>query len=286
MNSKVSLAEAREYVAFLLEKEYGKAEAASAAKIAIEEFSGQTTIKNDIFIPLEMLGPFEQLCTRLRKQEPVQYILGKADFYGLKFNVDKAVLIPRQETEELVVLIRDELKKSELKNGRILDIGTGTGCIPITLQKQKSLENWYLQGWDISEEAIKVAESNNLLNETSVVFKKVDILDTINLPNETWDVIVSNPPYIPLGEKKLMPKRVLKHEPALALFVSGEDSLQFYKAITSFAKQHLKPGGLLFFECNEFNAQKVRSLVAAAGFEKVELIKDILDKDRIIKATM
>ncbi|MCB0661788.1 MAG: peptide chain release factor N(5)-glutamine methyltransferase [Saprospiraceae bacterium] len=281
MDSKISLQEAKEYVAFLLEKEYGKAEAGSVAKIAIEEFTGQPVIKPDLFLPLDKLGPFEQLCARLRKQEPVQYILGKADFYGLKFNVNNSVLIPRPETEELVVLIRDTIKKAGLENGTLLDIGTGTGCIPITLQKE--LPNWEMEAWDVSADALEVAIANNKELGTKVDFKKADILGN-TLPEGSWDVIVSNPPYIPYSEKKLMPKRVLKHEPELALFVKDDNPLQFYAAITAFAKERLKEKGWLFFECNEFNAEKVLKLVEDAGFKNGLLHKDMLDKNRMVSA--
>ncbi|MEZ4981778.1 MAG: hypothetical protein R2769_09370 [Saprospiraceae bacterium] len=136
MNSKISLTEATEYLIFLLEKEYGKAEARSVSRIAIEEFSGKKTFKEDDFLPLSQLGNFESMCARLRKHEPVQYILGQADFYGLKFNVDKNVLIPRQETEELVVWIMETIQNEGPKEGKLLDIGTGSGCIPITIAQK------------------------------------------------------------------------------------------------------------------------------------------------------
>jgi release factor glutamine methyltransferase len=284
MNSKISLTEATEYLIFLLEKEYGKAEARSVSRIAIEEFSGKKTFKEDDFLPLAQLGNFESMCARLRKHEPVQYILGQADFYGLKFNVDNNVLIPRQETEELVVWIAETIQNGGSKQGKLLDIGTGSGCIPITIAKK--IPNWEYCGWDISEGALEVAESNNRLNDTKVFFEKVDIFKPGNKEGLSFDIIVSNPPYISKSEAKLMPKRVLKHEPSIALFVEDPDTLLFYKTIANFAKKHLNPGGYLFFECNEFNAREVVAFLDANGFGEVSLKQDILEKDRMIRARM
>ena len=257
----------------------GLGEAKSIARIVFEDaFQLFDFQSNHPFIHQNKL---DEIQTRLLANEPVQYILGQADFYGLKFEVNPAVLIPRPETEELVYWI---LETISISNVPILDIRTGSGCIPITLKKK--LPNAAISGVDISEKALAVAKTNALKNQVAVNFAKIDILnkkDWAKLPK--FDIIVSNPPYIPFEEIKLMPPQVTDFEPNLALFVSNADPLIFYQTIAEFALEKLNQNGQLFFECNEFNAQKVVDLLRDLNFQKVDLQKDMEGKERMICAT-
>ena len=216
---------------------------------------------------------------RLQANEPLQYILGEADFYGLKFEVTPAVLIPRPETEELVFQILEAGKNKEGQKG--LDIGTGSGCIPISLKKNRP--DWSLTGMDISEEALQVARRNALKNQVEVNWIVQDVLD-----EEAWDklgrydFIVSNPPYIPLEEKKVMPRQVLDYEPALALFVENDNALVFYRKIHDLAIRSLSTGGSLFFELNEFNARAVQAMVDLRFFTEAVLLPDMQGKYRML----
>jgi len=255
-------------------------EAKSIARIVFEDafrlFDFQST---QPFLEIEKLQTIQE---RLVKNEPVQYILGQADFYGLKFKVSPAVLIPRPETEELVYWILESVQTPNLK---ILDIGTGSGCIPITLKKK--IPTAEIIGLDISSEALAIAEQNALLNQTEVAFQQMDILIEENwnaLPQ--FDIIVSNPPYIPYEEIGLMPKQVTDFEPNLALFVENDDALIFYSTIAQFAQQKLTPNGQLFFECNEFNAKEVVVILKKMGFSQVILEKDMEGKERMVKGMM
>ena len=217
---------------------------------------------------------------RLLKYEPWQYIVGEADFYELKFKVTPAVLIPRPETEELVYWINKTVKhRSDVS---ILDIGTGSGCIPITLKHK--LPNAEVFAVDISKEALKTAKFNAEKNNVQVNFKKIDILNKkARKKLADFDVIVSNPPYIPSQEKKLMRENVLKYEPHLALFVENENPTVFYHEIALFAKKHLKANGYLFFEINEFYGQAIIEMLIKEGFKNIEMEKDLAGKDRMIR---
>lgn len=219
---------------------------------------------------------------RLKKHEPLQYITGTAYFYGFEFKVNTSVLIPRPETEELVDWI---VKRHQDSRGalRILDIGTGSGCIAISLKKK--LVEAEMFGIDKSEEALALAKENAGLLDAQVFFEKVDILDTsARSALMRFDIIVSNPPYVtPVDREKMLPN-VTKHEPSMALFVE-DDPLQFYKEIIDFSADHLSPGGSLYFECNESNANEVTELLKANGFEDVELRKDMQGKDRMVRGT-
>jgi len=223
----------------------------------------------------------------LKKQKPIQHLLGKADFYKLKFIVNEHVLIPRPETEELVQLI---IKDFNLNNnspllGRgaggevFLDIGTGSGCIAITLKK--NIPQAIVKAIDVSEEALTVAKQNAELNNVNVNFFKQDILLPSSL-NEFFDVIVSNPPYVREQEKKQMDNNVLNYEPHLALFVPNDDPLIYYKAIANFASTHLKPQGKLYLEINEYLGVETQKLFQEKGFRDVVLVKDINGKNRIL----
>lgn len=226
----------------------------------------------------------DSVTKRLLTHEPFQYILGEEAFYGYNFIVNESVLIPRPETELLVEWIIESCsnKSDEFS---ILDIGTGSGCIPISLNKE--IDNAKVSACDISEKAIEVARLNNKNLKAEIDFFILDILDvskweTIN----KFDIIVSNPPYIPHREKALMEENVLKYEPDLALFVEDDNELIFYAKIIDFALSHLNENGLLFFECNEFNANDVVLLLKQKKFKNVEIKKDLSGKDRMILACL
>jgi release factor glutamine methyltransferase len=227
-----------------------------------------------------------QYTERLIQHEPVQYVLGETWFCGLKFYVDKNVLIPRPETEELVewagTEIRSLISDKEKPAIKILDIGTGSGCIPISLKnKYSNAEVW---ACDISEEALAVAKKNAEVLNTEIEFIQLDILD-----NKAWgqlpqfDIIVSNPPYIPEADKQTMDNNVLSHEPHIALFVPDNDVLKFYRAIALFGKTHLKKGGQLYFEIHENLGMLTTQLLQVEGYT-TEMKKDMQQKDRMIKS--
>ena len=212
---------------------------------------------------------------RLKTGEPIQYIMGKGPFYGRDFLVSPATLIPRNETEELVHMIIKENPKAGLK---ILDIGTGTGCIPISLAlEMKAPEVFAI---DISEDALKIAIQNAEALEAKVTFSICDILTQTPDVSEL-DILVSNPPYIPEREKNDMHRNVLDFEPGLALFVSNDDPLIFYKMIAEKGKHLLKPGGKLYFEINEKYGIEVAELMQSLGYSDVQVLKDLNGKERI-----
>ncbi|RKF03862.1 release factor glutamine methyltransferase [Tenacibaculum lutimaris] len=223
---------------------------------------------------------------RLKKEEPIQYILGKAEFYGYPFKVNENTLIPRPETEELVEWILNEVKELDLENNKqklsILDIGTGTGCIPISLKNE--LPNAKVSAIDVSEEALKIANENALLNEAEITFIHQDILQTESLPKQ-YDVIVSNPPYVRELEKIEIKNNVLENEPHLALFVDNDNPLIFYKKIADLAIKSLTKNGVLFFEINQYLGTETIEMLKRKGFTKVELRKDLFGNNRMIKAT-
>lgn len=214
--------------------------------------------------------------------KPVQHILGKADFYGEVFGVNKHTLIPRPETEELVHLILQDYKnKSAVK---VIDIGTGTGCIPVTLQKH--LTESHVWAVDISAEAIEVAKRNAVKLHQPVQFILADILEWEFMFSEPqgFDIVVSNPPYITPKEMQEMHANVLNHEPHTALFVEESAPLLFYDYITDFALYHLKPDGSLYFEINQYLSLETADLIRKKGFGDVEIFKDINGVDRMIRA--
>jgi release factor glutamine methyltransferase len=226
------------------------------------------------------LDEIDHIINRLIKGEPVQYLTGIAPFYGHFFNVNNDVLIPRPETEELVYTVEKYIKKGNLHTCNILDIGTGSGCIPITLSKLYPKAK--ITGIDISLGALKVARSNNKRLNTEVEFIALDILDSsIWGQLGDFDIIVSNPPYIPFKEKSVMESTVLEFEPHLALFVENNDALLFYKTILSFANASSKKASI-FLECNEFNAQEVAEIFS--NDYETAVISDLQGKDRIVQA--
>ena len=225
----------------------------------------------------EQLEELDHAVFRLLGHEPIQHVLGKVVFYGHAFIVNRHVLIPRQETEELVDLIRKEIKQ---ESPAILDIGTGSGIIPICLKLALPAAEVY--GWDVSKEVLETARENAERLGASVHFEKQDILKSI--PDERkYDLIVSNPPYVLESEKEEMSPNVLAFDPHLALFVPDNTPLLFYESITAFAGTHLKAGGKLYFEINERFGAEVAALMQVKGFSEVQVIKDLNGKDRMVR---
>ena len=221
----------------------------------------------------------------LKKGTPIQYILKEAYFYDLSFNVSNAVLIPRPETEELVDLIikQHQQKTSNNQTINILDIGTGSGCIPVTLKKH--LPQAKVFGIDISEKVLEVAKSNALKNNVEVEFLNLNILKQPIPHNSTFNIIVSNPPYVLNSEAKQMDTRVLEHEPHLALFVEDNDPIIFYKRIIDLCDKHLAEQGWLFFELNPMYAIDVKNYANASKiFNFTEILNDMSGKQRFLKA--
>ena len=224
---------------------------------------------------------FQKALKGLKKQLPIQHIIGETEFYGLLFRVNKNVLIPRPETEELVNwIIEEHTRSSTLK---ILDIGTGSGCIAISLAK--NLINAEVFALDVSSEALKTTKFNAEINNAAIQFIEADILTLSKLPN-TFDIIVSNPPYVRELEKEQMQQNVLANEPHLALFVKDENPLLFYNAIADFAKNHLIKNGNLYFEINQYLGKQTIKLLQSKSFKNIQLKKDIFGADRMIKATL
>ncbi|MGV6943517.1 peptide chain release factor N(5)-glutamine methyltransferase [Sphingobacterium kyonggiense] len=214
--------------------------------------------------------------------KPIQQIIGKAPFYGLIFNVTEDTLIPRPETEELVDLIIKE-QKSQNHTIQIIDIGTGSGCIAISLKK--NLSNSLVTAVDISPQALAIAKQNAVNNSTNVEFRCIDILEwEFVFQEEQFDVIVSNPPYITQNEANTMHQNVLRFEPHTALFVENDAPLLFYDYIASFALKHLKNEGALYFEINQYLSIETKDLLIKKGFTKVEVLRDLNQVPRMIKA--
>lgn len=251
-----------------LEPLYGKGEATSIARIVVED------------VP-DLESRFEDILSRLQNHEPVQYILGQADFYGLKFEVNPHVLIPRQETEELVYEVLNACKGQDMPGKRLLDIGSGSGCIPIILKKR--LPVLEVVSVDISPGALEVARRNAEKHSVEIDLRCMDFLDPANWPSlGAFDLIVSNPPYIDPSEKRLMPPHVTDYEPHSALF-TREYPMEFYRAIASFSKFFLLPGGKIFLECNEFRLAEAVLEFKNLEFGQVDEIRDMSGKLRIIK---
>ena len=236
------------------------------------------------YLTCEQLDSIDTITERLKKNEPVQYVLGEAWFAGMKFKVNKNVLIPRPETEELVDWIVKEAAGHEPRAVSILDVGTGSGCIPITIKKK--LPQATVSAIDVCSEALFTATENAIELKAEVEFLLLDFLD-----EEKWkelgqyNIIVSNPPYIKQSEIDTMHERVKEFEPHLALFLPDNDALLFYKKLSDFSLKHLAPGGILFVEVNEALGEQVVDMFRAAGFGSIELRKDMQGKDRMVSAT-
>ncbi len=262
---------------------YPQGEIRGFINLIFEHLFGLSIIKIHLYQhdqnPDAKLSEIEEIIERLINYEPIQYILGETEFYGLKFKVNSAVLIPRPETEELVDWI---LQDSPGKNSTVLDIGTGSGCIAIALAKNRP--DLHVEGWDISEEALEVARQNAETNNVNVSFLKVDILNqNIISEDKTYELIVSNPPYVTPSEKSSLLKNVIDHEPHTALFVPKNDPLIFYNEIADFGIKFLNQEGQLYFEINENLGNEVQSLLKSKRFANIVLRRDINGKDRMIR---
>ncbi len=266
---------------------YGKEEVDSFFFMLIDDYFNifriELALKPELSITKEEQDPIFKALDDLKNEKPIQYILGKTEFFGLKFKVNNHVLIPRPETEELIDWILQNANiESELQ---VLDIGTGSGCIAISLAKH--LSNSKICALDVSSDAIELAKENAILNNVEVEFIKANILnENLNVvQDKKYDIIVSNPPYVRTQDKDEIKPNVLNYEPHVALFVEDNDPLKFFSAISKFACANLKNEGLLYFEINEFMGIKVKRLLEDQEFKNIELKKDIYNKDRMIKAT-
>jgi release factor glutamine methyltransferase len=275
------------YYQEMLKEQYSASEIEVLTEIVFEKFLGyskmQLRMNQDSFMSESELLLFHFAVKRLKKGEPIQYVLEEAPFYGSNFYVNSDVLIPRPETEELVDLI----VKTVPKDASILEVGAGSGCIPIVLKKQ--LPKSEVLGIDVSAKAIAVARRNAADLGVDVLFEIADILqvsDLKSLGRDSFNVIISNPPYIGNSEKKQMSDQVLDFEPELALFVADSDPLVFYRKIGELAFAHFNSVGQLFFEINQKYGKEVVELLNNIGFKNVLLIQDINNNDRIIQASI
>jgi release factor glutamine methyltransferase len=272
---------------------YDEKEVDSFFYLILEQFHQKKRIDLALNPTIEMdaLSRWENVVEELKKQKPIQYILGETEFYGLPFLVNENTLIPRPETEELVdLIIAESLKSSlgedelnEVKVESVLDIGTGSGCIAISLAK--NLVNTKVYAIDVSEKAIEMAQKNADVNKVEVHFIQKDILETAVL-EQAFDIIVSNPPYVRMLEKSQIKSNVLEYEPHLALFVDDHDALLFYRKIAQLAQKNLKPNGKLYFEINQYLGKETVNLLEELSFKDVRLIKDIYGNDRMISCKL
>jgi release factor glutamine methyltransferase len=266
-----------------LHAQYDANEVDAIFYIAVEFLTGfsrnQINLHLDQHITEDDVTQYNSILKRLQEREPLQYILEEAYFYGLKFKVNTSVLIPRPETEELVFLIVNDLKNHP-HSSKLLDIGTGSGCIAIALKHMLPVAQ--VSALDISETALAVAKENAVLNKTDITFINSDI--RTYLSTGKYDIIVSNPPYITETEAERMESNVMDFEPHLALFVKDQNPLEFYIAIAEFAKKSLDNNGKLYFEINANYGLQTKEMLLQKAFIKVEVLQDMQGKDRFIKA--
>jgi len=296
----MTLAEAERTFANQLKSLYDEEEAKGLVFYAIHHITGMSK-SNFLINKNESISEIDQtalngILEELKTGRPIQYILGETEFYGLTLKVNPSVLIPRPETEELVDWVvevwswefgvgsgESKIRNREFEVRNILDLGTGSGCIAITLKKHLPAAKVY--ALDISPDALETARHNAALNSVEVEFLEVDILKGAIAKFDTkFSIIVSNPPYVSVSEKQTMHTHVLEHEPHIALFVPENDPLIFYAHIIDFAATHLLSDGLLFFEINENFGEQVCGLLDQKGFSDIVLRKDLQGKDRMIRA--
>lgn len=262
---------------------YSVREAANIANLVLEKITKFSRIdrlinKDKELAPIQ-ISLLERYTDQLLQNRPVQYVLGEAHFSGLTFFVNEKVLIPRPETEELVLWITENIGQNPYS---VLDIGTGSGCIAVSLKNR--MPNCKISALDISYEALNIAQQNAQDNDVEVDFLEADILNESTWNSfEEYNCIVSNPPYITKSEQELMNANVLNYEPHTALFVPNNEPLLFYEKIALFAQQHLLKDGYLFFEINENLGLKTVRLLQETGFKNIELKKDLQGKDRMVK---
>lgn len=281
----MTIPESIHYTAQQLHQHYEKSEALNIADLVVEYITGlsknERVSRNDQLLDEKQRNDLDHIISRLKNNEPVQYALGESWFGGMKFRVNKNVLIPRPETEELADWVFKEAKK--INHPSIIDVGTGSGIIPVYLKKL--IPGAAITAIDVCSEALFTATENALLHETEVNFILQDFLDEGRWQNlGEFDIIVSNPPYVRKSERDAMLKRVTGFEPHLALFVPDDDALLFYRKLADFSKRHLKPGGSLFAEINESLGTEVVELFREKSFNAIELRKDMQGKDRMIRA--
>jgi release factor glutamine methyltransferase len=281
----MQLTQAEQQLAQQLSKVYEHAEAVAITNMVMQELTGKSKSERRMAGHIELnetqLQQWEQMAAQLQQCCPVQYVIGKAWFYSMELLVNEDVLIPRPETEELVNWVLEE--KPNKLSASIMDIGTGSGCIPIAIKKNWQEANVF--ALDVSKAALELANKNAVLQQTAVQFMQCDILKQKQWPAQTFDIIISNPPYIPHKEGKLLDKNVTDWEPHLALFVPDNDPLLFYRTIAAFAKNHLNVNGSLFFECHQAYAQQVAEMLQLQGFS-AELKEDMFGNERMVKAKL
>ena len=284
----------RDYFNKTLKKIYPTSEIDTFLFLLLEEYLNfkriDVVLKSNFEISPEDLILLKSSTKLLEQEIPIQYILGKTEFYGFPFILNEHVLIPRPETEELITSILEKVLKTKTfhtnakeKQLKILDIGTGSGCIPISLKK--SLPFAEITAIDVSNEALTIAKKNTVLNKVDINLTQQDILKTTSL-NQLYDIIVSNPPYVRESEKKEIKNNVLNNEPHMALFVEDNNPLIFFDKIAELAKNHLTKNGLLFFEINQYLGKETVDLLRLKGFNTIELKKDIFGHDRVIIASI
>lgn len=290
----MNIREFRDYFKISLKKLYPASEIDTFLFLLLEEYLNfkriDIVLKSNFNISSEVLTLLKSSTKLLEQEIPIQYIIGKTEFYGFPFILNEHVLIPRPETEELVTFILDKVSKLESYHTikkentiKILDIGTGSGCIPIALKKSLPLAE--ISALEKSDKALRIAEKNTHLNKVDINLIQQDILKTTEL-NNTYDIIVSNPPYVRESEKKEIKNNVLNNEPHMALFVEDNNPLIFYDKIAELAKNHLTKNGLLFFEINQYLGKETVDLIRLKGFNTIELKKDIFGHDRVIIASI
>ena len=290
----MNIREFRDYFKITLKKLYPTSEIDTFLFLLLEEYLNfkriDIVLKSNFNISSEVLTLLKSSTKLLQQEIPIQYIIGKTEFYGFPFILNEHVLIPRPETEELVTFILDKVSKLESYHTikkentiKILDIGTGSGCIPIALKKSLPLAE--ISALEKSNKALRIAKKNTHLNKVDINLIQQDILKTTQL-NNTYDIIVSNPPYVRESEKKEIKNNVLNNEPHMALFVEDNNPLIFFDKIAELAKNHLTKNGLLFFEINQYLGKETVDLIRLKGFNTIELKKDIFGHDRVIIASI
>jgi release factor glutamine methyltransferase len=277
-----------------LEALFGPQEAAAMARWILTDVFGFTAIElyggKDRTFSANDEKQLADILRRLEKYEPLQYVLGRTEFDGLTLEVTPDVLIPRPETAELVAWIAEDVQASEdvrtdapgTDAPRILDIGTGSGCIPLALHRR--LPRARLTAWDISEAALAVARRNASAHQADIQFERCDVLEAGDAGGRTFDIVVSNPPYICRKERAEMHRNVLDWEPSLALFVPDDDPLRFYRRIAQLGRTVLVPGGALYFEINRAYGAETVEMLRGLGYRDITLKKDMEGNDRMIKA--
>lgn len=271
------------YIRQRLQSHFSDSEIRGLANIICNDVLNISTVQLHVGkytdLSADKVQKMQDIIIRLLQHEPIQYIIGHASFCGLTFIVSPSVLIPRPETEELVRLIASE----NTGQSYILDIGTGSGCIAISLSHL--LPDANVTAWDVSEDALNVARENNRQLKTTASFRLQDVFDaSLDVSPASWNVIVSNPPYVTQSEKADMQQEVLEHEPDIALFVADDDPLKYYKRIVRLATNGLKAGGRLYFEINQHYGQEVVQLLQSLSFKDIRLLKDLYNNDRIVTA--